>query len=483
MSQAIPQPRGLPLVGNLFDIKPSNTWQSLKKLAETHGEIFQIKVLGRTIVFVAGVDLAEEVCNEKRFRKYVGGPIVEIRYAVHDALFTAYDHEHSWGIAHRIIAPRLSREAMESHFGEMRDTATELINKWAALGRGTAPAGSDGIAAEPGAARLTLVDELNRLNLEATTLTLYGKRLHCLEGPMHPMIGGMERSTSEAVMRPTRPGFLNSLWYGGKFKKATAAMRDYAADLVEHRRANPSDRDDLLAALLGHTDPETGLGLTDSQVIDEVVSMPIGSSTAPCLLTTAVYHLIRNPEVVAKARQEIDDVIGPDDEFRPEHLSRLPYLEGIVRESLRLGHPAPGFNLEPVPGLDDGEKAAGAPPPIQLGGGKYQIAHDQKVILVLAGVNRDPAYFEDPLAFRPERMMGEAFDKLPKAASRWYGNGKRECVGKHYAWMWNMITLAMLVNHVDFELVDPAYDLEKAGMDGWFNVRPMGFEVKATVRG
>ncbi|KAF4122179.1 Cytochrome P450 [Geosmithia morbida] len=461
MSEPIPQPRGLPILGNLFDIKPSNTWQSLKNLAEQHGEIFKVNILGKTIVFVAGVDLAGEVCNEKRFRKYVGGPIVEIRYAVHDALFTAFHHEDSWGIAHRIIAPKLSPQTMTGHFAEMRDTAAEMIGKWKKNRIGAS-------------SRMTLVDELNRLSLEVTTLTLYGKKLNCLEGPMHPAIQGIENLTSEAVMRPTRPGFVNYLVYGNKFKRATVAMRSYAADLVEHRRQNPTDRDDVLTALMGHKDPETGVGLTDSQVIDEMVSMPIGSSTAPCLLATAVYYLIRNPDVVAKAREEMDRVIGTAD-FSSEHLPQLAYLEGIVRESLRLGHPAPGFNLEPVP--DEGDTS-----PIQLAGGKYEIAHDQKVILVLAGVNRDPTYFEDPLAFKPERMMGARFDKLPKGASRWYGNGKRECIGKHFAWMWNAVTLGMLIRHVDFELVDPSYDLEKKGMDGWFNVRPIGFEVKARVK-
>jgi Cytochrome P450 len=66
MSQPIPQPKGLPLLGNVLDVKPSNTWASLKKLAETHGEIFKITVLGHTIVFVAGASLAEEITDEKR---------------------------------------------------------------------------------------------------------------------------------------------------------------------------------------------------------------------------------------------------------------------------------------------------------------------------------------------------------------------------------------------------------------------------------
>lgn len=463
MSQPIPQPKGLPVVGNVMDIKPGNTWASLKTLAEKHGEIFKITVLGHTIVFIAGADLATEVCDEKRFRKYVGGPIVEIRYAVHDALFTAFDHESSWGIAHRIIAPKLSTASMALHFDQMRDTSLELMSKWR------------GLAAGKGEAKVTLVDELNRLNLEATTLTLFGKKLNGLDGPAHPMIQAMEDSTSEAVMRPTRPGLLNSLLYGSKFKKATAAMRSYAQELVDHRKANPIDgqEEDLLAAMMNRKDPETGTALKDSQVIDEIVSMPIGSSTAPCLLTSAIYHLLRTPDVLAAARAEVDSVLGGDDEgFTHEKLSRLTYIEATVREAMRLGHPAPGFNIEPIP--------SGTKEPVVIGGGRYQIPHDQPLILVLAGVNRDPAVFEDPLTFRPERMLNGGFESLPVGVTRWFGNGKRECIGKHYAWQWSVATLAMLLWKMDFEAADPAYELT---MDGWFNVRPVDFEVKVKPRG
>ncbi|KAK6956171.1 hypothetical protein Daesc_001444 [Daldinia eschscholtzii] len=455
MSVPIPQPPGVPLLGNIFDVDTNNTWNSLRELAEKYGEIFQIKVLGHTVVFVAGAAIAEELCDEKRFRKYVGGPIVEIRYAVHDALFTAFDNETSWGIAHRIIAPKLSPHSVAEHFTEMRDTTAEIIAKWKGLGTDN---------------KVSAISELNRLNLEVATLTLFGKKLNCLSGPEHPMIKGMEDSTSEAMKRPNRPKFMNWLFYGGKFTKATNTMRIYAQELVNYRKANPTDRQDLLAILLNATDSETGTSLTDSQIIDEIVSMPIGSSTAPALLSTAIYFLLKNPHVVTEARQELDTVIG-DGEFKFEHLTQLKYIEGIVRESLRLSFAAPGFNIEPIP---SDSKA-----PVQLAGGKYQVAHNQPMIIVLAGVNRDPAVFEKPLAFRPERMMGKAFDDLPSGVKKWYGNGKRICIGKHWAWQFNMIVLAMLIKEMDFESVDSNYTLEQ---DGWFNLRPVGFEVRVKTR-
>ncbi|OTA62865.1 bifunctional P-450:NADPH-P450 reductase [Hypoxylon sp. EC38] len=455
MSLPIPQPPGVPLLGNIFDVNPNNTWESLKELSEKYGEIFQIKVLSQTVVFVAGAAIAEEICDEKRFRKYVGGPIVEIRYAVHDALFTAFDHEESWGIAHRIIAPKLSPQSLADYFIEMRDIASELITKWKGLEANN---------------EVSAIGELNRANLEATTLTLFGKKLNCLSGPEHPMLKGMEDSTSEAMKRPTRPGFLNWLFFSGKFTKATKAMRTYAQEMVDYRKANPTDRQDLLAAMMSAKDPETGKALEDSQVIDEIVSMPIGSSTAPALLSTAIHFLLKNPSVVEKAREELSSVIGTG-EFKYEHLSQLKYIEGIVRESLRLSFAAPGFNIEPIPSDD---KA-----PILLAGGKYQVAHNQPMIIVLAGVNRDPTVFKQPLAFRPERMMGEAFDELPPGVKKWFGNGKRECIGKHWAWQWSMTTLTKLIQEIDFEAVDPKYILEQ---DGWFNLRPVGFKVRVKLR-
>ncbi|KAK0624159.1 cytochrome P450 [Immersiella caudata] len=451
----IPGPPGVPLLGNIFDIDQNNTWWSLKTLAEKYGEIFQINALGHKIVFVASAALAEEICDEKRFRKYVGGPVKEIRYLTHDGLFTAYDHEANWGIAHRIVAPQLAPNLIANHFDELTLCTDELIASWKVLGTNNT---------------ITPLTDLNRLNLEATTLTLFGKKLNCFDGSSDNILQAMEDSTSEAMRRPSRPKLLTLLLHNSKWKKAAKTQRTWAQSLIDHRAANPTPaRHDLLHALLNSPDPETGTTLTPSMVIDEIVTMPIGSSTAPCALTSLIYFLLQNPSVVTRAREELASVCG-DAPLSQEHLKSLPYITGIVRETLRLSHAAPGFNIEPIP--KEGDTS-----PVLLAGGKYQIPHNQAMIIVLAGVNRDPAVFEEPLAFRPERMMGEAFEGLPRGVKKWFGNGKRECVGKHWAWEFLVVVTAKLVGEVDFEAVEGGYVMKQ---DGWFNVRPVGFKVKLT---
>ncbi|MCJ1338399.1 hypothetical protein MMC09_003686 [Bachmanniomyces sp. S44760] len=456
MTTPIPQPPGIPLLGNIFDVNPGNTWVSLQKLWKKYGEIFKITVLGQQIVFVGNVALCEELCDEKRFRKFVGGPIVEIRYAVHASLFTAFDNEASWPIHHRIIAPLLSPATVARSFVEIRDCASELTAKWRAL------SGDSQASFSP-------IGELNRLDLETTTLCFYGRKLNGLTGPESPMIKAMDGATSEAIKRPTRPKFVNWLFYQSKFERETKAMRQYAAECLEHRKANPTDRKDILYAMMNAKDDKTGESLNEQQIIDEIVTMPIGSSTAPCVVSSALYYLLKNPACITKAREEIDSVIGHG-EFEHDHLEKLPYCAGIVRETLRLSAAAPGFNIEPVPDTKG---------PVLIGEGKYQVPAKQTLIIVLHGVNRDPAVFLEPEAFKPERMVGEAFEKLPEGAKKWFGNGKRVCIGRHHAWMWNMITLVTLLKDVDFELADPTYQLKQ---DGWFNLRPVGFEIKVKPR-
>lgn len=414
-------------------------------------------MLGKQIVFVGSVALCEEICDEKRFRKFVGGPIVEIRYAVHDSLFSAFDNESSWGIHHRILAPLFTSEAVADHFTQVRDITSELTAKWRGL------SGVD--------STVSAIGQLNRLDLETTTLCFFGRKLNGLTGPEPPMIKAMNGATAEAVKRPTRPKIINWLFYQSSFEKDSKAMRQYGAECVEYRKANPTDRKDMLHIMMNAKDPETGKSLTDAQVIDEIVTMPIGSSTAPCVIASAIYYLLKNPECIAKARDEIDSVVGDHGaEFQNDHLEKLVYCAAIVRESLRLSAAAPGFNIEPLPDT----KA-----PVLLGGGKYQVPAKQTLIIVLHGVNRDPAVFPDPEAFKPERMMGEAFENLPDGAKKWFGNGKRVCIGRNYAWMWNMIVLVTLLRDVDFEMADPGY---KFRQDGWFNVRPVSFDIKVRPR-
>ena len=356
----------------------------------------------------------------------------------------------AWGIAHRIMAPLVSWEAVEQVFFGIQETTDDLIKKWTAGTR----------------QRVNLTNDLDRCNHAANMLCFFDQRVHIMEGPEPAVIKAMDRATNEAMRRPVRLRIINWLFHSRKWNAWIKTMRDYGAEIVATRRANPTDKKDMLYALLEGKDPETGKGLTESQVLDEIINIFIGSATAPNLIAFAMYYLAKNPDAVAKAREELDAVVGgPSARIEHEHLARLPYTEGVLRESFRLSGVAPGFNIEPLPETEG---------PVLLAGGEYEIPVKQPLIAILAAVNRDPAIFEDPEAFKPERMVGENFDRLPKGVKKGFGNGKRECIGKRYAWQWSFMVLASILKDVDFELADPNYAVGNDGVNcnGAFSVRP-----------
>ncbi|KAJ5169609.1 uncharacterized protein N7500_002392 [Penicillium coprophilum] len=463
MPSPIPQPRGLPILGNVFDVIPDNTWASLNKLAAEHGGdgIFKLKILTKQLVFITNAALLEEICNEKRFRKCVTGAIVEIRSLAHDSLFTAFDYEKSWGIAHRIMASSVLPNAVKEMHRDIQLTTDDLIWKWTST--------------DTTGQRVDVTNDLDRLNHAANMKCFFGQHVDCVLGEEPAVIKAMSDTTFEAVRRPTRPKFINRLLYQSTFDKDIKTCRDYCAQVIaKRRRDKPIQQRDLLHALLHEKDPKTGESLLDSRVIDEMINVFIGSATAPNLIAFTLYYLAKSPADVTRARQEIDTLIGPSGQIEHFHLSQLPYCEAILRESLRLCATAPGFNIEPLP--TDG--------PVLLGGGKYEISKDQVMVAILSAVNRDPAVFEDPNAFKPERMLGEAFDRLPSGVKKGFGNGKRECYGKQYAWEWSLYALIRILKDVDFELADKDYtfDMEGKNFNGAFSVRPYGMFARTKKR-
>ena len=341
------------------------------------------------------------------------------------------------------MAPMVTASANLEVFGRMRETVFDLIKKWTS--------GSN----QP----VLVTSDLSRLGMLSAMLCFFDQRLPLLEGPEPLMLKAMEDATWEAMKRPTRPSFINSLFYQRKFENAKKTMRDFAASIVETRKSQPTERKDMLHMLLEGKDPDTGKSLTDSQVIDEVITLFIGAATAPNLVSFTLYYLLKNPQELSKAREEIDSVIGTG-QIEGHHLSQLPYCEAIQRESLRLSAPAAGFNIEPVdPSV-----------PVLLAGGEYQIPQGQVIIAILGAVNRDPAYFPDPEAFQPQRMLGENYDRLPPACKKGFGNGKRQCFGTLWGWQWSLLTLVSILKDVQFELADKKYELKS---NGAFSVQPV----------
>ncbi|MFS7919806.1 putative geraniol 8-hydroxylase [Helianthus anomalus] len=164
-----------------------------------------------------------------------------------------------------------------------------------------------------------------------------------------------------------------------------------------------------------------------------------GTDTTSTTVEWAMTELLRNPDVMAKCKEELKHVIGKGKNIKDHDLSRLPYLLCIVNETLRLHPPVPLLIPRNVEN------------PVKLCG--YIIPKDTQVLVNAWAIGQDPTIWEDSKEFKPERFLtrqidvrGQDFELIP------FGAGRRICPGFPLALRTIPIILGSLVNNFDWNL-------------------------------
>jgi cytochrome P450 len=131
-------------------------------------------------------------------------------------------------------------------------------------------------------------------------------------------------------------------------KQALAELNATIELLIRTRRGSKEHRDDLLSVLLAAVDEDSGARMSNRQLRDEMMTLFLaGHETTATALTWTWYLLSRHPEVEAKLTDELDRVLAGRAPSVTD-LPNLPYTEMVIRESIRLYPPAPGFAREPI---------------------------------------------------------------------------------------------------------------------------------------
>ncbi|KAF3037153.1 hypothetical protein E8E11_005303 [Didymella keratinophila] len=455
---AIPGPPGHWLVGNLGDIDVDNTAESLCSLTRTYGPIWKFHLGSEERIVIGSQALMDEVCDEGRFTKVIAAVLKQARNGVRDGLGTAHGpEERNWGIAHRILAPHFAPLAIENMFGDMHDIAGQLVLKWARHGPER---------------DIHVTEDFTRLTLDAIALSAMDYRFNSFyKEAMHPFIDALasflningDRAKRSAVLQPLC--VLENHKYWGSIER----LRETGYAVISARKMHPSDKKDLLNAMLHGIDPESGERMTDDSVVNNMITFLFaGHETTSGLLSFTFYYLLSNPAAYARARREVDDVLG-DAAVTAAHLARLPYLSAVLRESLRLSPTVPAIAL--------------AAKENTTLGGKYQIKANAPIVALFAAVHRDPrVYGSDADAFRPERMLDEHFhQRNQEFPNCWkpFGNGLRGCIGRSFAWQQALLVTAMLLQSFDLSMSDPSYRLK---IKQTLTIKPDGFRMRARPR-
>ncbi|KAK8011010.1 cytochrome P450 oxidoreductase OrdA-like [Apiospora arundinis] len=423
-----------------MDVDPNFSLKSLLDLAEKYGPIYKLNLGGDDRIFISSHELVDQVCSQSIFTKMPVGSIAQLRPVVRDAMFTAYTSEENWSIAHRTLVPAFGLFPIQDMFDEMHDVASQLVLKWARYG----PTNS-----------INVTSDFTRLTLDTIGLTAMGTRFNSFyKDELHPFVKAFGNLLTEASLRSNRPQWYSQLMWTAnrKFEENAAFVKKVAGEVIADRRANPTDKKDLLNSMLRGKDPLTGNKLTDECIENNMITFLFaGHETTSGLLSFLFAYLIEDKEVYANLQREVDTVLGRGP-ITVDHIRELKYTKACIRETLRLQPTGPVIAL--------GAKDKNPSVPVSLGG-KWSIRSDQTILILLPKLHRDPSvYGPDAEAFRPERMLEENFKKLPKHAWKPFGNGQRACIGNEFAMQEVILIVAMLIQNFEFSFVNPNYKLE-----------------------
>ena len=237
--------------------------------------------------------------------------------------------------------------------------------------------------------------EMSRLALAAAAEALFSLDFESEAGALVPALTTMLNE----IPRPGLP------WPAGRgLARARRTVDEAVRRAVAERRNGGARRDDALSLLLD---------LDDAEVTDEIVSLLMAAvDTTPGALAWTWYLLARHPDVEARVHEELDDVLDGESPTADD-IARLEYLDLVLAEVLRLYPPVHFIDRRPL--VD-----------VELDG--THVAAGSFLLISPLITHRDPRFYDEPAAFRPER-------ERPRSAYFPFGAGPHTCIGMALARM------------------------------------------------
>jgi cytochrome P450 len=411
-----PGPRPHFLIGNM-PLASRNPLAVFTRWAREFGDIFYYRAGWIHVYFLNHPDLIEFVLvrNHQNFLK--DRVIRNSRWFFGDGLLTS-EGEH-WKRQRRLSQPAFHRDRISLYASVMTNYADQMLSLW-----------QDG----------TVIDahqEMMRLTLRIVVRALFGVEAEETEEISRSLNIMMRNSTGARMLLP--PFFRQlPLPQMFEFRRAVSKLNDTVYRIIDLRRKDEKDPEDLLSVLMEARD-EDGSHMDDKQLRDEVMTFLLAGHETTALALSWAWHLLsQDSQVEQKLHQELDRVLAGRIPTVSD-LSCLTYSEGIIKESMRLYPPAWSVARTVIKDFElDG----------------YRIPPGASLVMSQWIMHRDPRFFSDPEKFDPARWSNENMQKLPKFAYFPFGGGPRQCIGASFAMMEAVLLLATIAGQFQLGKVE-----------------------------
>ncbi len=391
---------------------------------ERYGDVVHFRALGRFHWYLITHPDDVEYVLRTNGRNYVKPPRLTAQFELLLGQGLLTSEGAHWLRQRRLSQPAFHRQRLATLGSVMTTAAEETAGRWQGAARSGEP--------------LDIASEMSHLTLRVVGRALLGADLSAQVGPVGSVLADTLNFVEFRVRHPYALPVSAPLPRNLRFRRAKKTFDEVVYNIIEVRRKTGEDTGDLVSMLLAARDEETGEGMTDEQLRDEVLTILLaGHETTAVALSWTWYELSRRPEVEETLHAELDRVLSGRVPTL-EDLPNLPYNRMVIDESLRLYPPAWGMARQ----TREADEIRG-----------YTIPANTPVSLIQYITHRHPEFWDDPEKFDPERFLPERSSGRPQFAYFPFGGGQRQCIGNNFALIEAQLILATLAQRYRLRLV------------------------------
>jgi cytochrome P450 len=435
----LPGPPGLPILGNMLQLHSGRVHLDIEAWAEQFGPFFRFRLGRRRFLAVSDHEAIIAVLRDRPdgFRRSVRGEEVTREMGMAPGVFIS--NGEAWRSQRSMVMSAFDPAHVKAYFPTLLTVTKRLHRRWQ--------------AAAWAAASIDLRADLMRYTVDGVAGLAFGHDINTLESDQDVIQNHLDKIFPVFSRRLLAP-----IPYWRYFRLASdrqldrsiaavnAAVQAFIATARERMKANPTLQvrpTNLLEAMIAAAARE-GSGVGDRDIAGNVLTMLLaGEDTTANTLAWMIWLLHKNPDALARCRDEVRSIVPELSSMTPETMASLDYLEACASETMRLKPVVPAMLAEALRDTTIGD---------------VRVPAGTIVWCIFRHDTMKDCFFPHAKAFEPQRWLagGAHGADSAKRIAMPFGGGPRVCPGRYLALLEIKMAMAVLLGQFDVESLTTA---------------------------
>jgi predicted RND superfamily exporter protein/cytochrome P450 len=433
-------------------------YDSMLKIRETQGNIFQLDILNKPWIVVSDRKMIQQILIKDRDDFPKTGDAVDEMKAIGGDLGILVTEGKQWLRQRQLVMPAFRPEQLKAMMVDMNEISHRAVDQLA----------DDLTTDTHHSTEIEAKDFLNRIALAIICHVGFDYRIDSFKSDekTDPLLAAQELMSKELMNRIQRTKYWKKLPLPSNYRldKMIAIQTAIFSDIIKQHSEGNAESKVLMHQLMTAVD-DNGEHIHEDELIQLVHSfIAAGHETSGSFLQWTLYYFATHPELQQQVREEINTVLGDATDVSYEHYQNMPMMDKVLKESLRLRPPIPIM-------LRSTEKD------LNLQG--YAVKKDTPILIMLGAMQKDEQYWgEKANFFDISHFDKDAEEQRERFVFAPFGLGPRLCVGHRFSMIEATVIFSQLLRHYRFswaenQTVEPILSLV------WTTKNSMRFNVEA----